>query len=147
MTNIKRLLGLAVLALVACAGTAKASDTPTYEIGYSSFGTRGVVCSTGTASQINLTAPVGFKSRVAGYRIQNQDSSKTVWLGGVSVSSSATNNNSTDLSNLGEQLISGANAPWGFGRDYSLSAQVPIYCKAQDSATSGVLLSVIWFGY
>ena len=139
----------AVLALVlmGIASPSMAATDPTFEVGYSSFATKGVVCSTGTITQINATRPTGFSANIAGYRIQNQDSSNAVWLGGVSVSSATTT--AALRANLGEKLNADASVAWALGKDYSRATvpTVPLYCLAADAATSGVNLSLVWFGY
>lgn len=138
---------LALLGLFA-APEAKAAG-PAFEIGYTTFAVTGVICSTGTRSQINLTKPHNMGGVVAGYRVQNQDASNAVWLGGITVSTNTAGNVSGTLGALGEKLTAGSNAPWALGKDYNRSSVplTPIYCLAPDAATSGVPLSVLWFGY
>ena len=135
------------ITLFAAISDASAATDPTFEVGYSSFATKGVVCSTGSVTQINAVRPVGFGAQVAGYRISNDDSSNAVWLGRVNVSSATT----TAAMRLakGEKLGPGANATWMTGKSYlqTTASLVPIYCLAADAATSGVELTLNWFGY
>lgn len=140
---MKKLLLLAGMLLYA--GSAHA--TPSFEVGYSTGLPRGVFCTTGTAVQINATRPAGFFGKVAGYRVQNQDSADSVWIGGVSVSSTSTT--STDLAVLGERLVAGADGTYMLGVDYQGGGiEVPLYCRAADAAgTAAALLSIFWFGY
>ena len=142
-----RALILFIFAVVLSCGEAQAGEQPTFEVGYSSFAVVGVRCSTGTAIQINATRPTGFTATPAGYRVQNQDSADTVWIGGVSVSSDTSTGGA--LTNLGEQLTNGSSGPYGVAKDYrSAAALVPVYCLAADAAGSaGAVLSVVWFGY
>lgn len=140
-------LGLAALCL-AMSPSAHAQAKPAFEIGYSSAMPIGVRCTTGTVVQINLTRPTGFNAIVAGYRVQNQDDTDPVWIGGVSVSTySAT---AAALGALGEKLTAGADGTYPLGRDYNngTATRIPLYCRAADAAgVSGAILSVYWFGY
>lgn len=144
----KMIMG-ALLALVGLFGAPEAKAGPSFEVGYTTFAVTGVICSTGTRVQINATKPGNMSGVVVGYRVQNQDATSAVWLGGISVSTHATNGAATPLSTLGEKLTAGANAPWALGKDPNRASVplVPIYCLAADAATSGALLSVLWFGY
>lgn len=139
-----------VAALTLCAS--EASAAPAFEIGYSTFATAGIRCSSGTAIQINLNRPTGFLASVAGYRVFNADSADSVWLGGVSVSTlpATAINASHTFTNLGEEVKPAASAPWPLGKDYGRGGVplVPLYCKASDDAgAAGAVISVTWFGY
>ena len=137
---------LATLALVISLGGMAHADTGVFEVSYPTHAVTGVTCSTGTVIQWNATRPTGFGGKVAGYRLQNQDSADSVWIGGITVSTSA-------ATALGTQLAGGApgdSAVWMVGYDYSRSTPVnsPMYCRAADAAgAAGVLVSVEWFGY
>ena len=142
-----KLLLLAVGLFLFAPGDA-AAQTAIYDQGYSTIAVKGFRCSTGTISQINLTRPAGFQMRVAGYRVQNQDSADAVWIGGASVSTSTLAGAEIDL--LGEKLIAGANAPYSLHKDpiRPNTPNVPIYCLAADAAgAGGVIVSVAWFGF
>ena len=118
-----------------------------FDVAYSTFGARGVCVTTGTVVQINATRPTNFVARVAGYRIQNQDSADTVWIGGVDVTTHTTNNNATAVANLGEQVVPGETTVWPVFKD-SDSNMVKLYAKAADAAsTVCAMISVMWFGY
>ncbi len=130
-------------------GAAHADGRPTFEVGYSSFSQYGVICTTGTAMQVNASDP-GDRSgmRIAGYRVQNQDSADAVWLGDVDVSTHTTNGNATAVTNLGEKLSAGADGPYPFWRDRDGRSKVALYCLAADAAgADGVALSVFHFYY
>jgi len=118
---------------------------PSYEVGYTTTVPRGVIVTTGTVVQLNGTRPTGFTARVAGYRIQNQDAASSIWIGGVSVSTSA-----AGLATLGEKLGPGADIVFHLGVDVARSGLPlsPIYAMAADGAgADAVLVSVTWFGY
>ena len=138
----------AVLGLALLGGEVKAGENIT-DVGYSSMAVVGIKCSSGAvAVQLNASRPTGFSANVGGYRIQNQDSAESVWIGGPSVSTATTN--STTWANLGERIPSYGNSPVGLGKDYSRSTVplIPIYCRAEDAAgAAGVIVSVFWFGY
>lgn len=146
----KKIVAWLALGLCGLFSTPDAEAAPAFEVGYTTFSVTGVICSTGTRSQINATKPGNMGGVVAGYRIQNQDSSAAVWLGGITVTTHTTNGNPTALASLGEKLTSGSNSVWMLGKDYNrggVPPLVPIYCLAPDGSTSGVVLSVNWFGY
>ena len=139
---------LAILAAILSLGAVKAmAQSPTFEVAYSTFATMGVNCTSGTVVNIVASRPTAFAANVAGYRILNQDSTNNIWLGGISVTTHTTTDNG--ITNLGERLKPGESAVWPLYKDYKrLAAMVPIYCKAADAAaTSGVKISVVWFGY
>lgn len=141
---MKKLLLLAGFLILG--GIGKAHAEAVFDVGYSTGLPIGVICTTGTVVQINATRPTGFTGKVVGYRVQNQDSADSVWNGGPNVSTTTTT--SADLTNLGERLVAGADAPFPLGYDYQNSRDARLYCRAADSAgASGVVLSVYWFGY
>lgn len=129
------------LLLMGLSSVAKADDA-VFHVGYSSVAVRGVICSSGTVSQINATRPQGFKGAVAGYRVQNQDSTNNVWIGGPIVSTAA-----ASIANLGLKLAPGDSAVWHVSYDDVRRALVPLYCKNADADTDGLAISVEWFGY
>lgn len=135
---------LSLFAVVGLSGIASA-DSGIFHVGYATQAVTGVTCSTGTVFQLNLTRPTGFKGKVVGYRIQNQDSGDAVWIGGVTVSTSAE-------SARGEMLGPGSpgdSGVWMVGYDYirATPIDVPLYCRAADAAgAAGVMVSVSWFG-
>lgn len=134
----------ALLAL-SLAGEARASGS--FDIGYTTFTQSGIFCTTGTVVQINLTRPDGFAAVPVGYRIQNQDSADSVWLGKVDVTTHTST--AANLLDLGEKLVAGADTTFQVGIDHrNTGARVPIYCRAADAAgAAAVLLSVLWFGF
>lgn len=118
---------------------AKAHANPTFEVAYTTFVTVGIDVSSDTAHRINPSIPDGFNANSAGLLVQNQGS-YSVWLGGVSVSTSA-------ASNRGIELKPGASVVWSVFKDYKrASALVPVFAKAAD-AGPGTPISVVWFGY
>ncbi len=143
---MRKTLALLCLAAAAALMPGSAFASPVFDVGYTSAAPRGVVCSTGTAAQVNVTRPLGMTGVPAAYRIQNQDSTNAVWIGGVSDSTTADIYTASDLRNLGEKLTAGSDGVYPVGRDPgNNAASVPIYCKAANAATGGVLLSVYWF--
>lgn len=148
---MKKLLGLLLLAVAMLGlspGRARAQSQPTFEIGYTTWTTVGVPCSTGTAIQLNGTRPTGFVQNVAGYFIQNQDATDSIWLGD-SPSVSTHTATAAALAALGLRLIAGDSYPIHLSkrRDSGIGL-VPIYCKAADAAgTSGAAMNVTWFGF
>lgn len=145
----RTLLGIAA-ALFLFAGDAKAGEQPTFEVGYSSYMVTGIKCSTGTISSTaaNATRPTGFAANVAGYRIINQDSADSVWVGGPSVSTATAVGDS--LTELGEMVAAGASLSLSVGKTYMSggSPLIPFYCRAADAAgAAGVIISIAWFGY
>ena len=133
--------------LSATGSMAQSANGGVFDVAYSTFGTRGVCVTTGTVVQINATRPTNFKARVAGYRIQNQDSADTIWIGGVSVTTHSTNNNATAIANLGEQVVPGETTVWPVFKDADADV-VKLYAKAADAAsTVCAFISVMWFGY
>ena len=147
---MKKTIFAVVAALGLCAVEAKAGTTPTFEVAYTTYATTGIRCSTSTAIQINASRPTGWGANVAGYRLVNQDAGDSVWIGGPSVSTDTAVQPTTNLTNLGEELKSGASSAWPVGKDYGRPAVplAPIYCKAADAAgASGAIISIVWFGY
>ena len=146
---MKRLIFGIAAALFLFAGNAEAGEQPSFEVGYSSYMTTGVKCSSGTlGAALNLTRPTGFSANVAGYRIINQDSADSVWVGGPSVSTSTVAGDS--LTNLGELVAAGASIVVQVGKAYGTAAspRILLYCRAADAAgDAGVTVSVAWFGY
>lgn len=134
---MKKLLLLVGILFLARSARAEA----VFDVGVTSHAVTGVVCTTGTVVQINLTRPTGFASKVTGWRVQNQDSGDSAWIGGLSVSTSA-------ASNLGFRLVAGDDVTYPLGYNPINSAEPPLYCRAEDAAgAAAVLLSVEWFGY
>lgn len=143
---MKKLLAVAAI-LSIFAVKAKADGEPMFQVGYSSYSSVGVRCSTGTAIQINASVPAGSRGNVAGYNINNLDGSNKVFIGGISVSTKTAVGDS--ISNLGAPIAANGSKTLLVGKDpRNLSALVPIYCKASDAAgSSGSVLAVEWFFY
>lgn len=114
--------------------------TEVVEVDNSTAVVRGVTCSSGTAARLDYLSTsanlLSGHSR-AGIRVQNQDSTYSVWIGFASNVSSMTASGF-----LGEKLVAGASAPYPIGKNVSL------WCIAQDGAgASGVRVSASFFGY
>lgn len=135
------------LALLAFYAPSQAAETPTYEVAYSSVAWSGVACTTGTVARINSSRPAGFAANVAGYRLQNQDSTYDLWVGGLTIS---TGTHWTQTADRGEKLTPGASVVYMNYKDYksNAAALIPLACKCADGAAGNAcLLSVVWFGY
>jgi hypothetical protein len=123
------------------------------EKAYQTFLSSGVICSTGSVAT-NITSRIEVSTRtiikgynMAGWRIQNQDSSYSVWIGGDPTVSTTTITTAKKAV-LGEKLVGGANGVWPVSNVGYDGSTVIIYCRAEDSAgASGVVLSVAAFGY
>ncbi len=147
---MKKILALAGLLALSCAGVeAQAGFTPTYEVGYSTFATVALHCTTGTAIQVNGTRPSGFTDNVAGYRIQNHNATSKTYFGGVFVAipgATVTNGAAS-----GEYLAAGGGSgTWHLGKNPQLSGQpiTPLYCICESAAgANSCVITVTWFGY
>jgi len=146
---MKKLL-LLTAAILVYGSPAHAGSQPTIDTEYLKGAPVGIICTTGTAVQVNLTPPATLSSaeaeRVAGWRIQNQDSTYSVWIGSNNVTISEIDG----LGTLGEKLVAGADGSYSLGRQRHLASwpYTVLGCKAESAAgTSGVLLSVFWFVY
>ena len=148
---MKKLI-IAAMLLAGLAGRALAF-TETYDKGFSSFTVKGIVCTTGTTVNITADAQVSTWTVMSGYnlggfRIQNQDSADSMWLGGQSVSTTTVS--AAQKQYLGEKVAAGGNAVYAVSRDsYATSpGNVQIYCRAEDAAgVDGIIVSVALFGY
>lgn len=141
------------LILLAGAYSPALAAEETFDKAYQNFLSSGIVCSTGAvATEIvaHIEASTGSVLKgynLGGWRIQNQDSTYSVWLNNSS-SVSTTTVSVAQKANLGEKLIAGANGVWPLSRDQYANTNIYIYCRAEDSAgASGITLSVAAFGY
>lgn len=142
---MKKLL-LTVGLLAAVSGTSHAQSA--WDKGYSTWTVVGVICTTGTAVQLNATRQIiGFT--IGGYRINNLDSADAVYIGhdlNVSTHSATT----VAMNRLGERVNSGSSVSYEIGHNPDLSDQpdVEVWCRAVDAAGAGaVLLNLVTFGY
>jgi len=130
----KKLTCIGIFAILAVLYVGKAAA---YEVGgdvaTATATVSGVTVSTSAATRMDASVISGY-SRY-GARIQNQDSTYSIWCGyssGVTVSGST----------VGVKIVPGASAPFPVGR------QITIYCIAESGAgASGVLASVENLGY
>ena len=134
---------LAVVGLYALPGAVQAQGM--FHVGYTTHGVVNVICTTGTVVKINTDRPTGMGGRAVGYRVQNQDAGDAVWIGALTISTSAASARGGEMLGAGSP---GDSSVWMLGYNYLLSAEVPLYCKAADAAgAAGALISVTWFGY
>lgn len=132
-----------LLAIMALAPSfAHADGRPTFEVGYSTWGVSGVICTTGTIVNLSTDAykPTGWHGKVAGYLIQNQDSADSIYLGGPDV-------DGTDGSGL--KVAAGKSWSVYLGREkHNINNRSHVYCEAESGAgAAAVQVVVVWFGY
>ena len=137
--TIKFALAIGLLALTTT--KSYAAGEASFSKGHSTWTVEGVTCTTGTAVEITKEL-TGFN--ISGYRLINQDSADSIWLGPDSSVST-----DTTKAQLGEVLAAGASGVWELGRNPDRAQlAVKLWCKAADAAgASAVRLSRAVFGY
>lgn len=138
---------LLALTLMLAAVTVRAADS-VFSVGYSTFAPAAVTVTSGTAVRINATAPTGFKSNVAFYRITNNHPTWDIYIGDINVSTDTV----CSSCQPGHVVKAGGDfVDWPVNKDYQRSGVplVPVYAKAADSSTVDRLprLSIFWFGH
>ena len=132
---------LMVLGLFLMGASNASAKTPTYEVGYSTFATVNVICTTSTAVNISTTPYLPqAHGPWAGFIVQNQDSADTAWFGNDRVNAAA---------GAGFKLLPGESWPVMLGKSKdNANWLTPFYCEADSAAgASGVQLLMFWFGY
>lgn len=130
-----------VLALFAAPAFAQNAS---FNQGHALFDSTGVNCTTGTAVEIVVSSP---PYNTSGVRLQNQDSTYSIWVGYDSNVSTKTLNGDSRVKR-GEKLVPGASGVWEVGWNYVTNARVKIFCIAADGAgTNTVPISVGTFAY
>jgi len=135
-----------VAAILACLGVRGEAFTLTYEKAASSATVVGVHCSSGATA--SLFVPSNAGGNIKALRIHNHHGSAAVYLGYSSAITTGTAvNEGENISALAEALAAGGNRDYPVGYDAARKANVPIYCKAADAATSGIAISIMTFRY
>ena len=135
------LMGLALAVFAGVSNAHAGGKTPTYEIGYSTFATVSVICTTGTAVNISTTPYTPqAQGPWAGFVVENQDSADTVWFGDDKVNAA-----------VGSGLRLAPAGTWSVHLGKAKKSPnwlTPFYCEADSAAgAAGVQLLMFWFGY